>query len=596
MRGVRLLAVLPYEGLKKLFLAQIKDFSEIQLTAVVADRYDAVKVVADSLSKGSCDMVVSRGGTAELLRKEFGDITVLDIPVGFDDIFKAVLLAQNYKEKFAVVSFPSIAESARNLCNMLRYDNEVFAISSEEESKQKLRELRKQGYTMIVGDVTTASHANAFGMNTILLMSGEKSVRSVLQQVVDINNIKKDYIERSNYLAGIKETIPDFIGIYDEMGTVLFTNHEDTDSYVEIVNYIARHFDSIKKHDEFKAEFHANKKICVLYSRIRKAEEGVNIIIYGREVYDDASEKMAGITMMEETDDDYVFESHFGVANSIGKMKDAISKCCDVHNPILILGENGCGKDAAAASIHRLGYNKNGPCFVIDYANMTVKEWNDFFMKTSSPLLGVKCTVYFKNLQEMSDELQKTLIDFIENSNLCRRNQIIFSAVVRFGEENCRMVDYLLARTKCVLLQAMPLRKRLEDLPSLTAIYVGEINIQTGKQFLGLDGEAMDVLAGYSWPGNITQLKRVLLEAALLADGNYITAGNIKTCIENEMFELDESVVCNIDLNQSLDEITYDVVRMVVKEEGNSKKKAAERLGISRTTVWRILNSHNGRK
>lgn len=592
MRGIRLLVVLPYEGLKKLFLTQIKDFPEIQLTTVVASRFDAVKVVADRLSKGNCDMVASRGGTAELLRKKFDHITILDIPVGFDDIFRAVLLAQNYKEKFAVVSFPSIAEIAQNLCNMLHFDNEVFTICSEEESKQKLLEMRKQGYTMIVGDVTTASHANTLGMNTILIMSGENSVRSILQQVVNLSNIKKDSIERSNYLSGIKETMPDFIGIYDEAGTVLFTNQDNSASYAEITDYIDGHFEAIKKQDEFKTEFHANKKICVLYSRIRKAEEGAHIFVYAREIYEEASERTSGITIMEEADDNYVFESHFGVSNSIGRMKDAIAKCCDTRNPILILGENGCGKDAAAASIHRLGYNKNGPCFVIDYENMTLKEWNSFFQKSSSPLLNVKCTVYFKNLQKMNEELQKTLIEFIENSNLCRRNQVIFSAVAGFGEENCRMVKYLLTKTKCILLQAMPVRKRMEELPSLTAIYISEINIQTGKQFLGLDSAAMDALASYSWPGNITQLKRVLLEAALLADGNYITSQNIRTCIENEMFESDASVVCNIDLNRSLDEITYDVVRMVVKEEGNSKKKAAERLGISRTTVWRILNSH----
>ncbi len=591
MRCVRLLAVLPYEGLKELFLAQIKEFPEIRLTTVVSSRFNAVRMVADKISREKCDMVISRGGTAELLRKEFCDIMVLDIPVGFDDIFRAVLLAQNYKEKFAIVSFPSIAENARNLCNMLQYNNEVFAIESEKESEKKLRELRKLGYTMVVGDVTTASHANQLGMNTILMMSGENSVRAVLRQVVEINKIKQESARQLDYLQGIKETMPDFIGIYDEAGNVLFTNRQDPDSYTGFADFIRENFEILKKQDEFQTEANINKKICILHSRVRKTEDDVNVIVYGRQIYDGAPEKTAGITIMEENEEDYVFESSFGVANSIGKMKDAISKYCDVQEPVLILGEKGCGKDAAAASLHRLGYNRNSPCFVIDYANMTMREWNDFFVKTSSPLLDVKCTVYFKNLQEMTDELQKILVEFIENTNLCRRNQVIFSAVIKFEEKNCKMAEYLLARTKCVLLQAMPLRKRMEELPSLVAIYVSEINMRTGKQLLGLDGEAMDALAGYSWPGNITQLKRVLLEAAFLADGNYITAKNIKTCIENEMFELDGSVVCNIDLNQSLDDITYDVVRMVMKEEGDSKKKAAERLKISRTTVWRILNS-----
>lgn len=592
MRGIKLLAVLPYEGLRELMLSHAAVFPEIQLTAIVSDRLSAVKAVSDRLSRESYDMVISRGGTAELLRKEIKDVTILDIPVGFDDIFRAVLLAQNYREKFAIVSFPSIAESAKNLCDMLHYDNDVFTICSETESKECLVELREKGYTMIIGDVTTVSHAKQLGMNVILIMSGENSVKSVLRQVIDIEKIKRDVVECSSYLKNIKETMPGFVGIYSMDGELLFTNSKRTEDYAEIRYYIDRYFDHFRKHDEYKTEFQANKKICVLTSHVCKNDEGETIVVYGREIYDNASWKSAGIVMAgDEEDEGYVFESFFGASNSIGRAKEEILKCCDSHYPILILGEDGCGKDAAAASIHRLGYNKKGPYFIVDYANMTEKEWNNFFMKTSSPLLDVKCTIYFKNLQAMNEELEKKLVEFIESSNLCRRNQVIFSAVVRSDEGKCKMVEYLLANTQCVLLQALPLRKRLEDLPSLTTVYVNEINIQTGKQLLGLDEEAMSVLASYSWPGNITQLKRVLLEAALMADGNYMTAQTIKTCIENEIFDSDVPVVNSINLNQSLDDITYDIVRMVMKEEGNSKKKTADRLKISRTTVWRILDS-----
>ncbi|RHV91543.1 hypothetical protein DXA96_03215 [Lachnospiraceae bacterium OF09-33XD] len=81
----------------------------------------------------------------------------------------------------------------------------------------------------------------------------------------------------------------------------------------------------------------------------------------------------------EEDEDSYSFESSFGVSNLVGRARETMLKCCNSRLPILILGEPGSGKDAAANSIYRMGYNKNRPFYTIDCEVVTPKEWTRFF-------------------------------------------------------------------------------------------------------------------------------------------------------------------------------------------------------------------------
>ena len=146
-----------------------------------------------------------------------------------------------------------------------------------------------------------------------------------------------------------------------------------------------------------------------------------------------------------------------------------------------------------------------------------------------------------------------------------------------------------------MLLQPLPIRNRIEDLRNILVIYMNEFNIELGKQIIGFEEKAREIFLDYSWPGNITQLKRVLREIMASTEGALITYDKVKYYIRNEIFENSEDTSYNIDLNQTLSEINYDIVRMVMKKENMNQSKTAERLGVGRTTIWRILRQNEGR-
>lgn len=592
VKQIKVLAILPYEGLKDMLIAAVEQYPEIKLDAMVGDMEKAVEATGECMENEKYDVIIARGGTAQLLRAAYPGMIVLEISVTLDDIFQAVLLAKNYNEKFAIVSLPSIAMRAREFCAMLQYNIEVYAVNTEKESKKLLTDLQKQGYSMIVGDMINARLAAEKGMNVVLIMSGRNSIEEILRQVIQLLCIKKVESEEDSRLNDICDNAPYRIVILNRQGQVLLNNIKNRSEAESYAEYLRENLEIFFSQETCHIERKFGKEYYAVDSKILPQSDGEEVVVYGRPVCMELPEGEGGIILAQEEDEDsYSFEGTVGVSNLVGRVRETLFRCCETRQPILILGEPGSGKDAAANRIYRMGYNKKRPFYIIDCEVVSPKEWMRFFDKSTSPLMDINCTIYFKNIQSLELGQEKKLRDMIENTNLCVRNQVIFSGTVKEDAMECMLSEYLLTKVNCILLQVLPLRKRKSDIVNLSIVYLSALNAELGKQVIGFEQGAEEELLAYSWPGNVTQLKRVLRELVLCAEGSYITRKSVKECIANEIFNGEDIQVSNINLSQSLDDITYDVIRYVMKEEGMNQKKAADRLKVSRTTIWRILNS-----
>ena len=111
---------------------------------------------------------------------------------------------------------------------------------------------------------------------------------------------------------------------------------------------------------------------------------------------------------------------------------------------------------------------------------------------------------------------------------------------------------------------------------------------------IGFDTKASLALKQFPWEGNLHQLQRIIYELMLITSTPYISYENTMRLLHQEtaLWVAPEQSGYQFDLNQTLDDITYDVVRMVLKEENNNQSRTAQRLGIGRSTLWRILKSH----
>lgn len=132
----------------------------------------------------------------------------------------------------------------------------------------------------------------------------------------------------------------------------------------------------------------------------------------------------------------------------------------------------------------------------------------------------------------------------------------------------------------CVTLYMPPLRQRAEDLPALSSLYLNSLNISMVNQIIGFEPDAMALLQQFDWPYNYTQFKRILSELALVTTTPYITAEHVAQVLKKESepaVSASRAGVTSINLNRTLDEITHDVIRQVLAENGGNQSAAAKR-------------------
>ena len=114
-----MLAVAPYEGMAEAIAAIAKERNDIELTVQTGD-LSTGKNIAIELSHNNYDVIISRGGTAELIRSAV-EIPVVEVSISVYDVLRAIKLAENYSGKFIIAGFSGITYYARLLCDLLQY-------------------------------------------------------------------------------------------------------------------------------------------------------------------------------------------------------------------------------------------------------------------------------------------------------------------------------------------------------------------------------------------------------------------------------------------------------------------------------------------
>jgi len=129
-----------------------------------------------------------------------------------------------------------------------------------------------------------------------------------------------------------------------------------------------------------------------------------------------------------------------------------------------------------------------------------------------------------------------------------------------------------------------PLRERHEDIRPLSAYFLQKHLPRSRKKITGFSDEALETLMHYSFPGNVRELENIIERAIILEKGTLLSKESLPQGIRTLDIE-------TFDPNQikTVDEVIRDYAEKVVKMAAGNRTKAAEMLGISRTSLWKIL-------
>lgn len=276
---------------------------------------------------------------------------------------------------------------------------------------------------------------------------------------------------------------------------------------------------------------------------------------------------------------------------------------------VLITGESGVGKGLVSKLIHYTGPRKDRPFLSINCAIFTEEllaselfghERGAFTGAVSSKkgLLEIAHggTAFLDEIAEMTPALQAKLLKVIEEKEFFRVGgtrainvDVRFIAAtnqnIRALIQNGRFREDLYYRLNVMDIHIPPLRERKEDISPLAKHFISEYAAKENKKITGISKDAIDLLLSYSFPGNVRELENIIERAVILEKSSKITPANLPHGIK--LYEIEA-----IDPNRirTIDEISRDYVEKVLELVEGNKSKAAEILGISRTSLWRILN------
>lgn len=588
MEKIKILGIAPYDGIKSLMLQIAERRKDIELTVYTGDLENGLSI-ARKYENSGYDVIMSRGGTAELLRK-YCKIPVVDIPLSIYDIFRSIKLAENSTNKYVVVGFSSITKNAHFICDMLNYNINIYTIHNESEASQILGELAHEGYSMVLCDMITSSLAQKIGMTAILITSGSESIEAAFDLSIDItesmNKIKSDV----NLYKMVIENHPQPYVVFDESFEQIYYSHISPVPQ-PVMDEIHKHLPNVMNEGYQKSYFEYSGLLYVLIGTRHSENDRTHLIYYINHRKVPLVLTKNGIYhLSKEEAFDKFFNSFYGITHSAQYNIMSLEQYAQSNYPVMIMGEQGTGKEQLARLIYAKSKLQNYPMTIIDCERINPRSWEFLTNDNNSPLSDTNTTIYIQSMDCLSEDQFKEFCSIIKDLNLHHRNRIIFTNS-EDKETSVIRTQKLINTFSCLTLKLSPLRDRKADIPNLSSLYISVLNMRLAKEIIGFEPNAMKLLQEYNWPFNYDQFKRILNELVVSASSSYVTETAVSELLGKELSDafINDNGKIYVNLNQTLEQINYDIVKILLNEEANNQSNVAKRLGISRTTLWRML-------
>lgn len=275
---------------------------------------------------------------------------------------------------------------------------------------------------------------------------------------------------------------------------------------------------------------------------------------------------------------------------------------------VLLTGETGVGKNLLARIIHSTSKRQGMTFLSINCALLTEEllaselfghEKGAFTgaVKTKQGLVEIADTgtLFLDEIAEMSPNLQAKLLKVIEEGEFFRVGGTRPIKVdVRFIAATNQNVNSIISegrfrrdlyyRLNIMEIFIPSLRERRDDIEPLSKYFIQKHLPRYNKKITGFTKESMDILMGYSFPGNVRELENIIERAIILEKSRLITYDSLPHPMR--MFQIETLEPSRI---RTIDELNREYAEKVIDLTEGNKSKAAEILGISRTSLWRIL-------
>lgn len=287
----------------------------------------------------------------------------------------------------------------------------------------------------------------------------------------------------------------------------------------------------------------------------------------------------------------------YGESKSIKHLRDMVKRVAMTDVNVLLTGEQGVGKELIAKTIHNLSKRRNDDMTVINCSSLSEDDQRTSFLEplqyTSSNDVITNGTVLLNGIEELSKPLQLKLLNYLqqpENEKLNDQGffdvRVIASSSIdlELAVKNDNFNKELYYRLNVFNVVVPTLRERGADIILLAEYYLQKFSKEYNTLAMHYSEEAKQLLLRYNWPGNVRELINQVKRVSLLNDSNEV-------CLEH--FDLPKKNNIKQSLRTIKDEAEKDVLVAMLEAHKGQVASAAKDLGVSRATMYRLLNKHN---
>ena len=301
-----------------------------------------------------------------------------------------------------------------------------------------------------------------------------------------------------------------------------------------------------------------------------------------------------------------------GSSSGMQKLYGALQRIAPSETTVLVLGESGSGKELVARALHQLSPRKAGP-FVALNCGAIPRELieSELFGHEKGAFTGAARrhdgafaqakggTLFLDEIGELPLDLQPKLLRVLESRTFRRVGgseelnsdvRVVTATHRDLGERvrNKQFREDLFFRLFVFPLTVPALRDRMEDLPLLTSVFLKEFS--PGSSVSRLSEAALQKLMAHSYPGNVRELRNILLRAVLCAEGKEIPAKAVAFPQDFSTPEHKEDTFAGV---QTLEEVERKMIERALVANRWNKAKAAVSLGVAKSTLFSKIKLYN---